>query len=243
MVPSAVGRLRCAALRSRPQRLVRSGANWQHLDTVELEVAYVGNKGTHLQTSSEYNIPLPGPGNIQGRRPYPQWGVLDYKIWGGSSTYHSLQAKIEKRFSGGMSFLGSYSFSKCLDAPGSEEGGAPVYYLDNLYRGPCDYDVPHNFVTSYIWELPFGKGRKLLASAPKAVDFLIGGWQWQRITTPRSCVPYSISINVDRANRLVRFAQKCGLLAQSTMRSKVRCSARGKRNEQHIPKAEARCFC
>ena len=165
-----------------------------------VEVGYVGNKGTHLQTSSEYNIPFPGAGNIQGRRPYPQWGVLDYKIWGGSSTYHSFQAKLEKRFSEGFSILASYAFSKCLDAPGSEEGGAPVYYLDNLYKGRCDYDVPHNFVTSYIWELPFGKGRKLFSRSPKAVDFLIGGWQWQGINTVQSGVPFNVSINVDRAN-------------------------------------------
>jgi hypothetical protein len=167
---------------------------------IAVEAGYVANKGTHLQTSSQYNIPLPGAGNIQGRRPYPQWGVLDYKIWGGSSTYHSLQAKLEKRFSNGFSFLGSYSFSKCLDAPGSEEGGAPAWYLDNLYKGRCDYDVPHNFVTSYIWELPFGKGRKLFSSAPKAVDFMIGGWQWQGINTLQSGVPFNVSINGDRAN-------------------------------------------
>jgi hypothetical protein len=137
---------------------------------------------------------------VQARRPYPQWGVLDYKIWGGSSTYHSLQAKLEKRFSNGFSFLGSYSFSKCLDAPGSEEGSAPAYYLDNLYKGPCDYDVPHNFVTSYIWELPFGKGRRFLGSGPKALDFVIGGWQLQGINTLQSGVPFNISISADRAN-------------------------------------------
>ncbi len=167
---------------------------------IALEAAYVGNKGTHLQTSSEYNIPFPGPGNIQGRRPYPQWGVLDYKIWGGSSTYHSLQVKLEKRFANGFSVLGSYSWSKCMDGPGSEEGGAPAYYLDNLYHGPCDYDVPHNFVTSYIYELPFGRGRKYLSASPRVVDFVLGGWQWQGINTLQSGVPYSVTISTDRAN-------------------------------------------
>ncbi len=165
-----------------------------------VEVGYVGNKGTRTQHSSQYNIPFPGPGNIQLRRPYPQWGVLDYKIWGGSSTYESLQAKVEKRFSNGFSFLGSYAFSKCLDGPGSEEGGSPVYYLDNQNKGRCDFDVPQNFVTSYILELPFGRGRKFLANAPRGVDLLLGGWQWQGINTLQSGVPYSVGINVDRAN-------------------------------------------
>ena len=167
---------------------------------IAVEVGYVANKGTHLQASSAYNVPLPGAGNVQGRRPYQSWGVLDYKIWGGSSKYHSFQSKVEKRFSDGFSLLGSYTYSKCLDAPGSEEGSAPAYYLDNLYKGRCDYDVPHNFVTSYILELPFGKGRKLFTNAPKAVDFLIGGWQWQGINTVQSGVPFNVGINGDRAN-------------------------------------------
>ncbi|MEJ7608192.1 MAG: TonB-dependent receptor [Bryobacteraceae bacterium] len=164
------------------------------------EVGYVANKGTRTQHSTNYNVPLPGPGNVQARRPYPQWGVLDYKIWGGSSTYHSLQAKMEKRFSSGTSFLASYAWSKCLDGPGTEQGGSPVYYLDNLNKGPCSFDVPHNFVTSYILELPFGKGRRFLGSAPRALDFVVGGWQWQGINTLQSGVPLWGRDQVDRAN-------------------------------------------
>ena len=164
------------------------------------EIGYVANKGTRTQHSTNYNVPLPGPGNVQARRPYPQWGVLDYKIWGGSTSYHSLQAKMEKRFSAGFSFLASYAWSKCLDGPGSEEGGSPVYYLDNLNKGPCNFDVPHNFVTSYILELPFGKGKRYLSTAPRAVNFLVGGWQWQGINTLQSGVPYSVGISIDRAN-------------------------------------------
>ena len=73
-------------------------------------------------------------------------------------------------------------------------------YLDNLNRGPCNFDVPHNFVTSYIWELPFGKGRIFFSRAPRAVDAVIGGWQWQGINTLQSGVPYTVTINTDRAN-------------------------------------------
>ena len=170
---------------------------------VAAEIGYVANKGTRLSSVSTYNIPLAGPGNVQARRPYPQWGVIKYLIWGGDSTYHSFQAKVEKRFSNGLSLLGSYTFSKCLDGPGSEEGGSPAAYLDRLYKGPCSFDVPHNFVTSYVLQLPFGNGRKYLSQVPRPVNAVIGGWQWQGINTFQSGVPYSIGISTDRANTAV----------------------------------------
>ncbi|MDQ2901122.1 MAG: carboxypeptidase-like regulatory domain-containing protein, partial [Acidobacteriota bacterium] len=138
------------------------------------EIAYVGNKGTRLEYSSAGNVPLPGPGNVQGRRPYPNWGVFLFQEWGGSSTYHSLQTKLERRFSGGLSLLAAYTYSKCLDGPGSEEGASPAYYLDRLNKGPCSFDVPHNFVTSYVWQLP-------ISSSSRALNFIVGGWQWQGI--------------------------------------------------------------
>jgi hypothetical protein len=176
--------------------------NLQHQfsNHVAAEVGYVANKGSRLEFSDAGNVPAAGAGNVQGRRPYPLWGQFLFQDWGGSSTYHSFQAKVEKRFSNGVSLLASYTFSKCLDGPGSEEGSAPAYYLDGLNRGPCSFDVPHNFVTSYVLELPFGKGRKFLAHAPKAVDFALGGWQWQGINTLQSGVPYSPTISTDRAN-------------------------------------------
>ncbi len=122
-----------------------------------VEAGYVGIRALERSTRPTTMCRMPGPGNIQAPRPYPNWGVLDYKIWGGGSTYHSFQAKLDKRFSNGFSFLGSYTWSKCLDGPGSEEGTSPVYTLDSLNKGRVRFDVPHNFVTSYIWELPFGR--------------------------------------------------------------------------------------
>jgi hypothetical protein len=197
--------------------------NLQHefRNQVAVEVGYVGNKSTRLSSVSVYNIPLPGAGNVQARRPYPQWGVIKYLIWGGDSTYHSLQAKVEKRFSSGVSLLGSYTFSKCLDGPGSEEGGSPAAYLDRLYKGPCSFDVPHNFVTSYVWELPFGNGRKFFARVPRAVNAVIGGWQWQGINTLQSGVPYSVGISTDRANTAV--GQMPDAIAKPVVPGNVNC--------------------
>jgi hypothetical protein len=197
--------------------------NLQHefKNHIAAEIGYVANKGTRLSATSNYNVPLPGPGNVQARRDYPQWGVIKYLIWGGDSTYHSFQSKVEKRFASGFSMLGSYTFSKCLDGPGSEEGGSPAAYLDRLYKGPCSFDVPHNFVTSYIWELPFGNGRKYFSQVPRAVNAVIGGWQWQGINTFQSGVPYSIGISTDRANTAV--GQMPDAIAKPVVPQNVNC--------------------
>src|SRR5207248_10884480 len=98
--------------------------NLQHQfsNNLAVEVGYVANKGTRMQYGSAGNVPLPGAGNVQARRPYPQWGVFLLQQWGGSSTYHSFPAKHEKRFSKGLSFSVAYTCSKCPDVPVRDEG-------------------------------------------------------------------------------------------------------------------------
>src|SRR5260370_26385270 len=78
-----------------------------------------------------------------------------------SSNYNSLQANLNKRFSNGLSFTAAYTFSKAMDV-GSDQPG----FTDNLdlhrQYGPASFDRTHTFVASHIYELPFGKGRRLL---------------------------------------------------------------------------------
>ena len=82
-------------------------------DTV-LEVDYVGNHGTHLNSSNPFNDPRPGPGAIQGRRPYPVFGGISYFSQDMSSDYNALQVKAEKRYGSGLWFLLSYTYSKSI---------------------------------------------------------------------------------------------------------------------------------
>ena len=72
-------------------------------DTV-LEVNYVGNHGTHLNSSNPFNDPPPGSGAIQGRRPYPAFGPINYFSQDMSSDYNALQVKAEKRYGAGIWF-------------------------------------------------------------------------------------------------------------------------------------------
>ena len=120
-------------------------------------------------------------------RPFPQFtGVRGIRN-DASSKYHSGQLRIEKRFSGGFSSLFSYTFSKFL------ESGTYLNESDTVFETRLsDADVPHRFVMSGIWEIPFGKGRKFGNDWNRVVNTLIGGWQVQGIGQVQSGRPLTI---------------------------------------------------
>jgi hypothetical protein len=115
-----------------------------------------------------------------------------------SSTYNGLSGKLEKRFSSGLQFLAAYTFSKNLDYGGSAaSGGGSVgnpQTVTNLTagRGPSGFDVKHRFVGSFLYELPFGKGKRWANSGP--ITWLAGGWAVTGITTLSTGRPYSVSL-------------------------------------------------
>src|SRR5690606_25555454 len=83
--------------------------------TTSLEVGYVGTKGTHLQNARSYNTPLPGPGSIDSRRPFPDFAGITWSEQTASSIYHALQVKAERRYNTGLTFLSSLTWSKSID--------------------------------------------------------------------------------------------------------------------------------
>ena len=103
-----------------------------------IDVAYVGSKSTDLQTQPSINDPAPGPGAIQARRPYPQWGSIVYGTFDGYGNYDALQAKFESRAWHGLTTLTSYAYSKCLD-----KGNGSTQYFQRTNRAVCDYDIKH----------------------------------------------------------------------------------------------------
>src|SRR5206468_11712479 len=103
--------------------------------------------------------------------PYPQWGSITYPVFDENANYNSLQAKIETRSWRGLSLLGSYTFSKCIDS-GSSKGGASLLLLQ-FNRAVCAYDLPHNFTTSFDYQLPFGRAHRLMGDARALAQQLI----------------------------------------------------------------------
>jgi len=171
------------------------GVQQQFAKSMMLDLEYVGNKGTHIQSNNTFNTPEPGPGSVQARRPFPRFSGFGYIASDTSSSYHALQAKFERRLSAGLWFLTSYTFSKSLwNVQTPAVGGRFAFET-----GPSEYHVPHTFTTAYGYELPFGKGKPFLARGG-VTNAVLGGWQFQGILIFRSGVPFTVTMSRDVAN-------------------------------------------
>ncbi len=165
-----------------------------------LEVGYVGNKGTFLDTSQlNFNSPDPGPGDIQARRPYPQFNRIRLLTTDGNSTYHSMQARFEHRFSRGLSFTAAYNWSHMIDDQEDETNGNRCQCQDPRHRGINEkassiLDIRHRFVAGYVWEIPFTSGFHGVTQA------VLGGWQLGGIINIQSGSPFRIAQASDSQN-------------------------------------------
>ncbi len=172
------------------------GVQQQLSKTMVADVEYVGNKGSHIQGNNGFNIPAPGPGGVQARRQFPRFGGFSYISSDVSTTYHALQAKLERRLSAGLWLLTSYTYSKSLWVTNTPAAGG----MFAIERGPSEYQVPHSFSFSFGYELPFGKGKPLFATSNPLANAFIGGWQLQGILLFRSGVPFTVTMSRDVAN-------------------------------------------
>ena len=193
--------------RARPQRQVMLTIDsWnlaiQHqiTPTMSFEVAYVGNKGTHVFAGD-------GPGkninqpiltgfttgvSANDRKPFfSRFGWTQTIIQleeSADNHYNSLQVKLNKRFSGGLQFVGHYTWAKVLG-----ENGDYFIYDSKLNYGPREWDRKHVFLFNSLWEIPVGRGKRALADASPIVDHILGGWQLGSVVTWQSGLPFSPS--------------------------------------------------
>jgi len=119
-------------------------------------------------------------------RPYPHFDGVTHSRFDGYSWYHSLQVQVEKRFSKGYTLVGSYTFSKFMQATEllNADDARPTEVIS-------DFDRPHRFAVSGIWELPFGRGRRWLTSTHPVLSRIVGGWQLNGIWSFQSGAPLS----------------------------------------------------
>ncbi len=177
----------------------------QLMPDLVVDVGYVGTRGDRLFRTINNNQAPPGSGAVQGRRPYPQFAAMNTVTSSGESHYDGLEARLERRFSRGLSFLASYTLSRSRDhasgSGGTADSGVPQNNRDTEAEwGPAVFDVPQRFVLSSIYELPIGPGRRFWSSAPTVVARLIEGWQVNGILTLQGGQPFTPVLAVDNSN-------------------------------------------
>jgi outer membrane receptor protein involved in Fe transport len=170
--------------------------------SISLELAYAGSKGTHLQIVTDQNQdPTPGDGDVQARRPFPEFGPFTSIQNRGKSIYHSFQAKAEKRTTHGLYFLSAFTWSKaindlpeiCCAAPFPQDS-----YNLAAERGRADFDQKLRWVLSFDYQIPYGGSRSHVEN--RVLDAVFGGWSLGGIYTLASGFPFSPYIADDTSN-------------------------------------------
>jgi hypothetical protein len=133
-------------------------------------------------------------------RPYPQYnGINAFRVPYGFSIYHGGTLKADKRFSNGVGFLASYTWSKLIDDVSTTVGFlGQSSFRQNVYdrraeRAIGSQDIAHRFVSSFVYDLPFGKGKTFGRDWHSAANWVFGGWQFNGIVTFQSGIPQLIT--------------------------------------------------
>jgi hypothetical protein len=208
-----------------------------------LQTAYVGQKNDHLVVAQPYlqknvtaagalvNSPyLAGNPTLQADL-YATGGQLSGTEANGNQEYDSLQVTLQQRLSHGLSGQLGYTWSKCMTDSAGFYGssGAPLNdansaYTENLYNragewGPCFIDVEHVVTAHLTYDLPIGRGRTFGKNMNRAVDSLVGGWQFNSIVSLHTGFPItenaSITVQSARSARANCIANPV-LLGEST---------------------------
>ncbi|HTS26268.1 MAG TPA: TonB-dependent receptor [Bryobacteraceae bacterium] len=179
-----------------------------------IELAYNGNHSLRLPILADYNqanvnavtatcnppAVTSGCLGVQARRPIPSFGPITWVDPAGDNHYNGLSARVEHRFAGGLYFLNSFTWGKAM---GDSEQALEYYagYFEanpqNIHnlaaeKGPSSFDVKLNNVTSVVYELPFGKGRKFGSSWNPVLNAVAGGWEVNTINTAHTGTPLDV---------------------------------------------------
>ncbi|HEV2382488.1 MAG TPA: carboxypeptidase regulatory-like domain-containing protein [Terriglobia bacterium] len=165
-----------------------------------LDVGYIGNVGQRLPQRRNEDAPTFDPTGtipIADRVPYPNysWILLDYN--GGWSSYNGLAVRFTKRFGGGMFLNAAYTWSHTLDLGNTDDFSASQCCFKTIDKGNGDYDVRNRFVLSYVYDLPFGRGRRYLSGVSGALNKVVTGWQVSGVTTFSSGQYESVTLPAD----------------------------------------------
>lgn len=165
--------------------------------TMTLSLAYVGDKGTHMVTYYDYNRQAyNSPRNTVN---FPSLGAINTQATIGNSSYNALQVALNRRFTAGLQFGASYTWSHTIDdSPGAFDnytanGGSPVNYRDlAAERANSNLDERNRLVLNGIYDLPFGRDRHYGNNWNGVTNAFLGGWQTNLIVTAASGTPFDV---------------------------------------------------
>jgi hypothetical protein len=182
-----------------------------------LTLGYVGSGGVHLADISDDSdqVPpsfvtfdaasdsfrFPTTGTIQ--KINPNFGKIRSTFWDGHSSYNSLQANLVERPLRGLTYQLAYTWSKSMDDgsvtyTGSESAntaGQSWFFCRSCNRGVSDFNIPHNFVANFLYDIPLPAAVKTHSVA----NTVLGGWQLGGIYTRQTGAPFTIRLSTDRA--------------------------------------------
>lgn len=179
-----------------------------------VEVGYYGNNLNHGQRQFDGNPAPPEPGNTNANRRYTSTEIpgTAYTVTlanvariqkDGYSRYNGLQAKAEKRYSNGLTFIAAYSWSKTMSLGDTNSITAPT--LQNPFDWDADravstQDMTQHFVSSAVYALPFGKGKTFGNNWNRFTNAVLGGWSVGPIVTVDTGVPLNLTVNGNPSN-------------------------------------------
>jgi hypothetical protein len=170
---------------------------------IKFSVDYVGSGGRRLVQGRYQNEAVLGPGSISSRQPVHNASIFAWRATDGNSNYNSLQMKLERSFKSGLTFMNSFTWSKSFDTVSDANAGIgpPAYSYDlALSYGPSDFNVPVVNTTSFVYDLPVGRGKRFGSAMGRIPDQIIGGWETSGIINIRSGIGYSVLAGSDVAN-------------------------------------------
>ena len=165
------------------------------------DVAYVGNHGVDMGASQNINAsPVIAPtsaGNTAYLPYFPHTGAVSQFFVPVSSMYNGLQVKVDRRFTSGLSITSSFTWQKGMAYyNGGDDDGFYGFYLNGQNHrnwGRTDFNRTVTYVQSFVYQLPFGKGKQFLNSSSRGLDKIVGGWQIEGILSVMTGLPFTVT--------------------------------------------------
>ncbi|MGD0906823.1 MAG: TonB-dependent receptor [Candidatus Acidiferrales bacterium] len=180
------------------------GVQRELFKNTSVEVDYNGNHSLRLPILGDYNQAVPNaPGGtlgVQARRPDQAFGPITWVDPVGNNHYNGLSVRAEHRFNDGLYFLNSFTYGSAI---GDSEQALEYYagYVEanpqNIHNlaaeyGPSSFDVKFNNVTSLVYQLPFGKGRRFGSTMNAVENQAFGGWEVNAINVAHTGTPLNV---------------------------------------------------